>query len=249
MATPLQLIKDKETEQSSLIDRWKVDSDLINNEPFIMEGPNKQPVPRVYNVTLPNAAIFYAKMVALIAGVSRKMTVNDPQKKMTDDEKADIINFSGDTEIEIDTLLNNENEPEAFTSHAGYFCSRGWSAEQILFRMEGEKLITDARPLDPRWFTFEAGKQGMEWGCSRMERSRLDILREFEEFKNKFSFRGNGKTAIVRDFYDKKKHHIHINDSSIVEEDTTYPDDPPFIVKAVDFGPMLKEKDAIKGKG
>ena len=235
MTDPLKLIEDKEAQRQPLTLRQDEDKALIYNEKYTMEDWDGKEVPRVYSVTLPNAAIFYSKLVALIAGVSRQPTIESPD--LDDDEKAFIIDFLQDMDLEIDARLNKKDELDAFTQHTGYLCARGWSAEQILCRKEGSEFISDVRPLDARWFTYEPD----EWGNIRTERTKLDIEIEFGE-------KIGSKTGIIYDFWDKKTEFIYLDKKKIDERPNPY-GYPPFVFAFVPSGPMLKEKDAIKHKG
>jgi hypothetical protein len=218
------------------------DSKLIYNEDYVLRDWKERPVKRVYSVTVPNAALFYAKMVSLISGVSRLPMVTDPKKEMSDDSKANIINFIRDMDFEIDTLLNNKDELDAFTTHSGYFCGRGWSAEQVLLRKDGEKLIADVRPLDPRWLTYDSGIDGLEWFNYDMVRSSVDIEKEYNVTVRK-------EEGTIGAFWDSKVEKIYLDKVQIDEKPNTY-GYPPCVIQAVPFGAgLLKDRDAIRRKG
>ena len=248
MVDSLDLIIAKEKEFDPLWKRMDEDGELIYNVNFILRDWDGRPVKRVYSVTIPNAALFYAKMVSLISRVSRLPIITDPQDKMTDDSKANIINFLKDMDFEIDTLLNNKDELDAFTTHTGYFCGRGWSAEQVLLRMDDGKLITDVRQLDPRWLTYATGMEGVTWFNYDMVRSSVDIEAEYNRTVP-------NDEGVISDRWDDKTEKIYISSGlgsareQIAEKKNPY-GYPPIVIQAVPFGAgLLKEKDAIKRKG
>ncbi|KKK52380.1 hypothetical protein LCGC14_3105500, partial [marine sediment metagenome] len=204
-----------------------------------------------FSVTIPNASLFFAKIWALIASVSRLPTINS--EILTDDEKADIVNFIQDDDYEIDALLNNRGQLAAFEAHAKYLSGRGWTVEQHLSRKgkDGE-FLTDVRPLDPYGFTYSSGIYGMKWGCIETLRSKADI-------EDEFNLSISGDNAVVKDFWNSEKEYIYLKQETgikgkqIDERDNPY-GYPPFIVKAVPFGPgRLKRcgnlQDTLKGTG
>ncbi len=248
MVDSIKLIEAKEKEFQPLWDRMDEDSKLIYNDKYVLLNFDNKPAKRVYSVTIPNAALFYAKMVALIAGVVRRPIITDPKKKMSDDSKATISSFIKDMDFEIDALLNNKDEVDAFTAHAGYFCGRGWSAEQILLRKDGDKLIPDVRQLDVRWLTHDADIDGITWFNYDMIRSATDIEDEY----NKTIGSDEG---IISDFWNKDVERIYLSSDNglgreqIDEKKNPY-GYPPIVIQAVPFGAgLLKSKDAIKRKG
>ncbi len=242
MVTMLEMIQAKEAEFKPRRDRWDSDQDLIDNVAFTLKNwDDKANVERVFNVTLPNAAIFYSKMVALIAGVKRQPVV-ESQEEMKDKDRAHIIDFLQDADFEIDALLSNKNKRDAFTTHSGYICGRGWIVDQCLIRMDKGELIMDVRPLDPYGFTFATDRKGMVWGSIKMKRSKVDIENEYNGFKV------SADTGIVRETYNRELRYVHIDDKQIVEEDNPY-GYPPFVVEAVPYGTMLTGEDTIKGEG
>ena len=239
MATPLELITAKEKEFDGLWKRFDSDKGLIYNDPFTLKKWDKSKVPDVFSVTLPNAAIFFSKMVALLTSVSRQPTVESETLK--DDEKADIVNYIQDMEIEVDALLSNKGEGDAFSTNAGYFCGRGWSARQVLLRMDGKELLTDVRDLDPRWLTYQTGMKGLEWANYRMERYKVDIEKTYNvKAKEK---------GVIKDFWDKKKNHIFLDNKQIDEKDNPY-GYVPFVIQSAPYGAgFLKEVDSLKRTG
>ncbi len=242
MVDTLDLITAKEKELSELWARMDEDGRLIYNEDYVLRDWDNRTVKRVYSVTIPNAALFYAKMVSLISRVSRLPIITDPQDEMTDESKANIINFIKDMDFEIDTLLNNKDELDAFTTHSGYFCGRGWSAEQVLLRMDDGKLVTDVRQLDPRWLTYASGMNGLEWFNYDMVRSAVDI-------ESEYNIKVDADDGIIGDFWDKKVEKIYLDEQQVDEKPNPY-GYPPAVIQAVPFGAgLLKERDSIKRKG
>lgn len=247
-------ITEKEKEYSDLRNRWDFDADLIDiDRPYVMRDLKGEKEARVFHVTIPNAALFYAKIWALIAGVSRLPTINS--KILKDGEKADIINFIQDYDYEIDSLLNNKGEQSAFVTHAGFFCARGWSVEQHLSRPgKGGKWLADVRQIDPRWFTYSSGINGLERGCAETLRSKADIEEEF-------NISITGETAIIKDYWNRKKEKIFLSEMDTFSEGSVARgrqiderDNPygvvPFIVQAVPFGPgILRTRDYLKRRG
>ena len=248
---PWALITAKENEKSELKARWDTDADLIDNVAYTMKDLDGNTEARVFHVTIPNASLFYAKIWALIASVSRLPTINS--KILTDDEKAYITNFIQDDDYEIDKLLNNRGKQSAFATHAQNFCGRGWSVEQHLSRVGRDgKFLTDVRPLDPYGFTYASDIYGMKWGC-------IETLRSKEDIESQYNKTISGDNAIIKDFWNDEKEFIYLKENTdrkgeqIDERDNPY-GYPPFIVKAVSFGPGgLGRRDGIrntlKGKG
>ena len=248
---PWALITAKENEMSGLISRWDTDADLIDNVKYTMKDLDGNTEARVFHVTIPNASLFFAKIWALIASVSRKPTINS--ETLTDDEKADIINFIQDDDYEIDKLLNNRGEMSAFATHAKNFCGRGSSVEQHLSRVGRDgKFLTDVRPLDPYGFTYASGIYGMKWGC-------IETLRSKEDIEDEYNITISGDSAVIKDYWNSEKEFVYLKQDTdrqgkqIDEQDNPYRY-PPFIVQAVPFGPGgLGRKNGItnilKGKG
>ncbi len=239
MANDLDKIRAKAIELTPLYNRMDADKKLIDNVPFIFRDFYGKIVSDVYNVTIPNGALFYAKMVALISGVNRTPEVIGDLK---DDEKADITDIIKDIDIEIDRNLNNKQEDSAFMTHASQFCGEGWSAEQIMMREENGVFIADSRPLQVRWLQWATGIKGIKWFSYLMERSREDI-------EEKYNFTIQGTTAKVRVYFDDKLQKVWVNEKQKDEQENPY-GYPPIVIQAAPFGPgMLRGQGAIAKKG
>jgi len=243
MTKPIDLIKIKETEFSSLKKRQKVDEDLINSVAYEMQDWDDKKVEKVFHVTLPNAAIFFSKMVAIVAGVSRIPKVES--EDLDDEQKAYIINLLQDVDIESDNLLNNRDEMDAFATHSGYFCGRGWSAEFIRNYEEDGKVTCDNRPVDPYFLTFETGRKGKKWVCFNTTRSKDDIEEEYEKYNAKVS----GTSAVIRNWWNDDDEYVYVDDKEIVKRANPF-GYPPFVIQAVPYGAgLLKTVDFIKRTG
>lgn len=238
---PWDLVKAKEDEKGGLIKRWDKDADLIDNAPYTLRDVNGDKEARAFHVTIPNAALYFAKIWALVAGVSRLPTINSVE--LSDDEKMDIVNFLSDYDYEIDALLNNKGQQSAFVTHAKNLCGRGWTVEQHLSRKgEDGKLLTDVRPLDAYGFTYSSGIYGMRWGCIETLRSKADI-------EDEFNVTVKDDTGIVKDLWNSKKEIIKVDGEQVDERDNPY-GYPPFIVQVVPFGPgLMRRNDTLKGVG
>ena len=236
----LKLDTDKNSEFGPLHDRQDDDYKLIDTAPFTLKKYDKTEVPDAYSVTLPNAAIFFQKMVELIASGAPTPQING--KNLSDDDKAYITNYLTDTFYEKDATLSRRGKYSTHTAQSGFICGRGWVGTDVLVRMKDGKLIYDVRYLDTRYLTWSGGMDDLDWRCYTMRRTRSDIFKTY-------GIEINQAYGIVKDNWTREFESVFIDGDLKKEIENGYGYVPTVIVPAP-FGPgYIGEEDAIKRYG
>ncbi|MFA5037791.1 MAG: hypothetical protein WC479_11535 [Candidatus Izemoplasmatales bacterium] len=137
----------------------------------------------------------------------------------------------------MDSYLLNRGWEAAFPSNVNFACARGICAEQHLWRIEEGELITDTRPLDTRWVTFEYGGKDLAWANYTMLRNRSAI-------EDEYGITTSTKIGKVRDFWDTEKHIVFVDDTVVVDEVNQY-GYVPFCISTVNVGAGLRESDSL----
>ncbi len=261
----LQMVLDKESDESGLISRMKADEDLRNLTKYKMRTlDDTADMTGVANVTLPLPTLVISKTIAKLIGVQRQPQVLS--EDMEDKDTTLIEEFIEDAEFEIDAYLNLRGEVPAFNFNSDIACARGRVAEQIVTRLEDGEYITDVRPLDTLYFRYMMGSKGMLWGCPTTWRSREWLEADYPEEMSKIGlphqtgYKGGENLYEVRDLWTRKskireaENIIYVGGKeikrSLSKDVLGYPIDyPPFNVQVVPTGSVLKGRDSLKHSG
>lgn len=170
-------IEEKESEFSALHSRMDGDKDLCYGKAFKMLTAEGQEMPRVRNVTLPDAKMFARKTISVITAANQQVVVEGEHLK--DKETTLIEEFTEDAYLEADNRLAKRGITGMFPYQVEKSCARGHLAARCLARVEKKKLIMDILPLDARYFIYDLGVDGFIWAAYKTTRSKARIKQEY----------------------------------------------------------------------
>ena len=235
----LDKIKDADSEFDGLHSRMRGDADLAKKKSYSLTDSEGNVVPNCDNVTLPLAAVFLNRANALVAGSDQQIIVETSPK----DEKKNstIESFLTDLYISIDEYLNGKGYPDLFLFHSHMINSRGRIGQRNTLRMEKEKFIPDALPLDCLDLVYETGEGGLAWGAPTFTRTKAQIEKEYEKDTGK-------ATSEIRDLWTPDEEIIFL-DNDFLQTNKNPRGYPPIVVQASTAGLMFLDSDRLKNSG
>ena len=129
---------------------------------------------------------------------------------------------------------------------------RGWMVARILtYKSKGGEVIADYMRLDPRWVTFEVGKDGIAWANHKTFRSEDKIKEEYKkDVSSWLPFRKEKKNITVLDFYDDVYNYVVINGEIVKREKHNMPVNPILILPMATRPSVMNETEVnIAGFG
>ena len=235
----LEKVNSKFNSMSGLHTRMDTDKDLIWNSPYVMPTLTGKGVePDMSNVTLPIGQLYAEAALSNLISVSRQTVVES--KELKDRATSKIEECIDDIGFEIDNRLCELGENDEYSMLVDYICSRGSAAEMSLIRVEKDKFIADARPIDTRWFSWESGADGLAWAAPMYERSKGDI-------ESEFNITIKDETAKVIDLWTPKENKTWVADKLERNNPNVY-GFVPIVFQGVSTGSSLKEKNSIQYK-
>lgn len=241
-----QRVKAKEDEQSELLARWKVDSDLLYLSKYTMKSPDgKHDVPEVINITLNIPGQFASDTISKLGTAKEQVIVETEDKKLDTTEIEDFQKaIFGTANARLRLLRKWELNPY-FDFHS---CIRGGVAARCVFQIEEGVLVSDIVPWDIRYLTYAVGGQGLDWTGYKTTRTKDDIEAQYHEEMEKRRFTIQGKTAEVLDVWSKEHNEVWITNTKILEQehDLGY---VPVVIEKVTLGSMLADADSLEHEG
>jgi len=235
----IQAIKDKETELSDLYKRMDADRDLLYLSKYTLKDKRGKEIPGVINTTLNDPAVFHANVVAALGSTTQQRVVEG--EGLADKATTYIEEFLEAAMGSANQRLRKMGGFELDPFFDDQFCIRGRAGFRCLFREDKGVVIPDVIPIDTRYFTYEVGPDGLEWGAYKTTRSKGKIKAEYD-------LDIAGKEAEVIDAWSTKDNTIFIAGKKQVEQPNPY-GYVPFGVQIVPLGSMLMEKDSVSRYG
>ncbi|KKM75071.1 hypothetical protein LCGC14_1393950 [marine sediment metagenome] len=260
MAT-LQDVLLKEGQMGPLHKRMDADKDLYLLKEYILRDANGHKVDDVIHVTLNRPALFAAHVISSLMAASQQIQVKGQDLK--DEDTSPVEEFLKAVFRSADNLLLLRDEPMLIPFTDEQNCIRGRSAARVTVRMVNGQLVPEILPLDTRYFTYEVGVDGILWGAYRTWRNIADIKSEYPEAKatgtitrffggiaNMFTGRIPAQDMLeVVDLWDRHTNQVYVGGSLVREATENKYGEPPFVVKRVPLGSMLKDRDNLGHEG
>lgn len=231
-------IEEKESEFGELHARMDGDKDLCYGKAFKMLTADGQEMPRVRNVTLPDAKMFARKTISVITAANQQVVVESEDLK--DKETTLVEEFTEDAYLEADNRLAKRGIVGMFPYQVEKSCARGHLAARCLVRVEKKQLVMDILPLDARYFIYELGVDGFIWVAYKTTRSKARIKQEYGKDINT-------DKETIWDVWEKDGNTIFIG-----EEVVTKPNPYkyiPFVWQMVPAGYMFGDSDNAGHEG
>ena len=235
-----KMVEDKAEDFRDLFSRMDKDKDLYFTKAYQMLRPdNKQAMEDVINVTFNDPTTFAIRAIATLGSAQRQTVVEG--RKLSDKQCTLIENFIDDISFVINNRLINRGILDLDSFINEQICVRGHIAARATLHEKSKKLITDVVPLDTRFFIYDMGVDGMNWGAPITSRSKKAIR---DEYKIEIS----ESEAEVMDFWDSQNNIIFIAQEEVKRQKNPY-GYPPFVVAQSAAGSMLADKDAYQHRG
>lgn len=232
-------VKLRREANKDLYTRMDADRNLYYMDPYVLKDVNNKAVKGVRNVTLNYPAIFAAHVQSALMGAKQQIKVSG--KDLKDEQTAPVEEFLRALFRHADMLLTALDEPTHRPFVTEQINLRGRSAVRVTTNVNPDGTITvpPLLPMDTRYFTHEMGKDGMEWGAYTTDRTPALIKSEYPGVDIK-----SGIVAMpVTDLWDRDTNKVYLDEKEIVNRPNPY-GYPPFPLRRVQLGSMLKDKDS-----
>lgn len=232
-------VTDKEGELNDLFKRMDNDKDLLYLSKYTLKDKDGKEIKGIINTTLNDPAVFAANVLSSLGATTEQIVAEGEDLK--DKQTTYIEEF-------LETALNSANDrqrlqgrPDLTPFFDEQLCIRGRAAFRCVFQEINGVIVPDVIPLDTRYFTYEMGIDGMEWGAYKTTRSKAKIKAEYNKDIS-------GKQAIVLDIWDKEHFEVYVDDKKVVDQEHQF-GYPPFGIQVVSLGSMLLDKDSASHYG
>jgi len=238
----LTLIEDKEREFRELRVRQDRDRDLYYGKKFEMKNFDGRKTPNVVNVTLPDAKLWAKRAIGTLGSSVVQMVVEGKDLKLMDDKETSIIEgFQKALFLEAGRRLYNRGIPDLDMFQNEQIAISGRIASRNLLRTEKGEFIPDILPLDTRYFGYELGLNGMEWGCYTTRRSKARV-------KSEYGIEYRGDTAGIQDFWNDKENVVFI-DGKEAKRVKHKLGRPPFTLSLSASGSFMQDNESVRYSG
>lgn len=238
----LTLIEDKEREFAELRIRQDTDKDLYYGKQFKMKNFDKQETPNVVNVTLNDARLWAKRAIGTLGTTVIQTVVEGKDLKLMEDKETSLIEgFLKALFLDAGKRLYNRGIPDLNMFQNEQIAIRGRVASRNLLRTEKGEFVPDILPLDTRYFVYELGTDGMEWGNYTTRRSKARLKEEYG-----IDYRGN--TAGVQDFWSDKENVVFI-DGKEKERKKHKLGSAPFTLSLSTSGSFMQDSESFKYSG
>lgn len=235
----LKLVEDTKPLFSDLWTRYDTDKDLYQLKPYVMKDDKGKAVEDIINVTFNDPRTLVDFIISILNKAEMQIVVE--AEKMEDKESTFIEDFFRDMLLAVDDRLFYRGIPSMFAYHAEKICVRGASALRCTLRSRNGEFVPDIIPLDPRWFVYEMGADGIAWGASLTRRTRAMLKREYgKEIST--------DTALVTDYWDSERNVVYADEEVMQNVPNKY-GKPPFIWVPSGAGSMLQDADSLRYMG
>lgn len=240
MADYLQRVKEKKEEKSELIERYKIDSDLLYLKKYVMMSPDgRNKVPDVINVTLSLPGRF-ANDVISVLGTAREQAIVESEDKNLDTTY--IEDFRKAAFTAANALLRWELNPW-FDFHS---CIRGGCAAKCIFQIVDGILVPGITQWDIRYVTSEGMAQDPDWTAYETKKTK-DVIAS-EAWAKEKDFTISAKSATVLEVLDREHLEIWVDSKKIYEQKHKF-GYTPVVLKKVSLGSMLADEDSLAHQG
>jgi len=249
-----EMVKHKEdefeprnTRMDKSFDRW----DLVQTT-----DPNKgyDKHKEAINITSNDPRTFADKLQRGLVKAERRLIV-----RMAEEEGEDKREDIGKLERLLAFLLEKADErlwrllmPPMLDSLVWFGMIRGWLAARILTYKTKEGVVPNYMALDPRWVTYEIGKDGTLWTAYKTFRSKDAVQ---DEYKHEISspwyhFGSQKKDVTIIDWYNDEFNYVVIGNEIVKGRKHGMPSNPILIAPIATRPPVISADNAnIRGFG
>lgn len=206
--------------------RWKrMDEDwgrfLLDS--FVLKNWEGNAVPEAYPVTLNDPQTQALRVISVLTAAEPYPEVFGAGR--SDKENVLIEELWSALVYETDRSLERRDlDPMHFTFVSDSVL-RGWVASRNTVWNDNGKVRLDILPCDPRYLTWETGRDGLLWAASSRLVGRAEADRDY-------GYAGNAELVAIHDFHNDKVNVIYV-DRKAVDERPNHYGYPPFVIKPV----------------
>lgn len=237
----IEKVEGKERELKGLYARMETDQNLYRLAKFTMKDFNEKKVPKVRNMTLPDAKIFGNKVVGTLKRAHMQTEIELDEDK--DNKGASKLEKFFDSYFyKIDEEFSNRGIRGGFDgTSSGQSAIRGWLAYLSSPYVKNNKFYTGVRVWDTQFVSFEHGMDGLLWAACRMTRNKLAI-------KGEFNYEISGDDAEVIDIWTTTKNIVFVDNEVVRDEEHGWTDmegNPvcPVVIEGCDAGVFMRDDE------
>ncbi len=126
---------------------------------------------------------------------------------------------------------------------------RGEMAVRMLNRRDKKGFIPDYLPPDPRWLTYQYGKNGLEWVNSKTFRSADDLR---ANYNLDIPARGDGQGTEFYDYWDIQNGKVVntlVSQNQVLKEDKYELKTIPFLIVPIATRPQVVDRSGLRSAG
>jgi hypothetical protein len=217
------------------------DAKLAYLDPYKLVDSKGRPINDTISITMNDPAVF-ANAIASILISGKWQTVVEGNITATQTHK--IENFVDSIDDAAEDKYPKPGISGIHTFHCNHVCVRGWIGERVLWLTDRQGFTyPDVLPMDMRYFVYEQGKDGLNWGCYMTYRSAELVKSEYPKANVRDS-----DQVLVYDYWDDKVNEVWIGDYKVLEQKNSL-SYPPFVLQPVSAGFMLLDKGYMNREG
>jgi hypothetical protein len=219
-----------------LWERMDEDAKLAYLDPYFLTDSQGRKINDAVSITMNDPAVF-ANAIASIMISAQWQTVVEGDISGTQTHK--VENFLDDLNDSAEDCYPKAGIAGIHQFHCNHVCIRGWVGERALWLADDSgETYPDILPMDMRYFVYERGKVGLNWGCYITYRTPELIKLEYPDAKG---VTGSDDEVLVYDYWDGEKNEVWIADTKVFYQKNGL-GYAPFVIQPVPAGFMLLDK-------
>ena len=234
----LERIDEREKQLSELRRRQDADRDLLYLKKYIMLDSDNKPIKDIINVTLNRPAVF-AKNVIAAMGTTTQQIIVESSDPMFDTHYVESFLKTAIRAANLRLRRLGRFQLNPFFDEQ--ICIRGMPAARCVFQMKNGVLVPDISYWDTRYFTWEMGENGLEYGGYTCNRTQ-------EAIRSQYGIKIKGDKGKVVDVWDKEHNEVWIDEKLEFEQRHNF-GYTPIVMGIVPSGSMLQDEDALSHYG
>ncbi len=223
----IQKINDFETEHTDLYEQMEENDNLYNNKDYDLDGESSV-------VTTNDPRAFMDSVLQRIDSAEIIIKVTTPGEKHDKETKIEHLCYGVLTQADKNLRRKTVTGGRSVQSALGHFAARyGYVIARVLLTKKKNELVPFITPVNPRWFSYGLGKDGLEWVATK-------YWRDVDSIEAEYGVETDGYTPVI-DYWDGKANTIVIGDKEISQSHKI--ERVPFIFLPVGTSPLLYSEE------
>jgi hypothetical protein len=233
----LDIVQRAQTKRfTTLHKRMDDDAKLAYLDPYYLLDSQGRKINDAVSITMNDPAVFAHAIASILINGKWQTTV---EGDISGTQTHKIENFLEDCDITSESKYPKGGISGIHVFHCNQICIRGWIGERVLWLVDDKgNTYPDILPMDMRYFVYERGRVGFNWGCYLTYRTPELVKLEYPDVKG---ITGSEDEVQVYDYWDDKVNEVWIADVKVYSQknELGY---PPFVLQPVPEGFMLLDK-------